>query len=604
MNNISEQPRPHLQNLRLWIVDCLDGRRVVVDSGPFTIGNSGKSDLTIGDGTGEAALVRILKVDGYYHILPVTPADSLIFDGQEVEKVEMLAPSEHTLVVHGYPLVLCLAGEEGRDWCKGIDPSQWYFYRCHDHETTGPFSRAEVPMRVSQDPAEFLVLCIGMREVGFYPHQIMSRLVNGGMAQAVNGKAITLEDPTTDAPAVNTEHGEFTCPVCWKHFDRGETMSIAEHPSLLGDTLLGADHMQRFLATRFNDRGQALDAMGLTAPEIACPSCHRKLPRNFLNQPHHIFSIVGAPSSGKSYYLSVLIKTMAEACQGFGVTFRDADATENAVLNAMRNQLFSGTTPEECYLAKTALEGALYESLPRDGRMVRLPKPFIYCLTHPTRSEKGVSVVFYDNAGEHFEPGRNSADSPGTQHIAVASGIFFLFDPLYNPQFRRRLVGHSDPQLVQRSSDQQDILLAEAETRIKGILGLEASQRIATPLAVIAGKCDAWLHLLGDAPLLPVIDNEAGGSRVNLAHLHANSTRVRNVLLEICPTIVANAEVISSNVQYFAASPLGNPPVQFHDSEGHLRIGPDPNNLVPRMVEDATLWVMSQISPAMFPSNP
>ena len=44
----------------------------------------------------------------------------------------------------------------------------------------------------------------------------------------------------------------------------------------------------------------ALDALGLPCPDLACPHCRRKLPPGFLDVPHHIFSMVGAPSAGKS----------------------------------------------------------------------------------------------------------------------------------------------------------------------------------------------------------------------------------------------------------------------------------------------------------------
>ncbi len=380
-------------------------------------------------------------------------------------------------------------------------------------------------------------------------------------------------------------------------------MNIAVHADMRGDSVLGEEHMQRFLASRFNDRGQAIDAMGMVAPDSACPHCRRKLPPNFLDQPHYIFSIVGAPSSGKSYYLSVLIKVMQDvAFKHFGVTFRDADPSQNAVLNAMRNHLFSAGTPQDAFVAKTDLEGALYETLPRQGRMVKLPKPFVFRLTDRNHGDDGFSIVFYDNAGEHFEPGRNSADSPGAQHIAVASGIFFLFDPLSNPEFKRRLAGQVDPQLEKRFNDQQDILLAESESRIKGILALATGERIATPFAVIVGKCDAWMHLLGEDPLLPVLANDDQGALVNLGNILVNSRRIRTLLLGICPAIVANAEAISSTVCYFAASPLGHPPVKFLNTEGEEKIGPDPTKLSPKMVEDATLWVLTKIAPAMFPS--
>ena len=69
--------------------------------------------------------------------------------------------------------------------------------------------------------------------------------------------------------------------------------------------------------------------MNIPSPDLACPHCRRKLPPGFLDGPHHIFSIVGAPSSGKSYYLSVLVKVLQTTLfQQFGVTFRDADPSK------------------------------------------------------------------------------------------------------------------------------------------------------------------------------------------------------------------------------------------------------------------------------------
>ena len=95
--------------------------------------------------------------------------------------------------------------------------------------------------------------------------------------------------------------------------------------------------------------------------------------------PYLIFSIVGTPSSGKSYYLSVLVKILQSALfQNFGITFRDADPSANVILNQMKTQLFSASTPEDAFLAKTELEGAMYETLPRLGRKVPLSKPFIF----------------------------------------------------------------------------------------------------------------------------------------------------------------------------------------------------------------------------------
>jgi hypothetical protein len=384
--------------------------------------------------------------------------------------------------------------------------------------------------------------------------------------------------------------------VCWLRFDRGDVMNVAVHASLRGDPLLGTSEMQRFYATRFNDRGQALDAMGISAPDLACPHCRRRLPQGFLDLPNFIFSIVGAPSSGKSYYLSVLVKVLQNSLfEHFGVIFRDADPSANALLNAMKNQLFSAATPAEAMLAKTELEGGMYEVLPRLGRKVALPRPFIFNLSVAGRPQSDSAIVFYDNAGEHFEPNSNSADSPGAQHIAAASGIFFLFDPLYNIEFRRRLAGGEDPQLGLNRTDQQDVILAETEVRIKNILGLRARDRIRTPLAMMVGKLDAWGHLLGSEPLEPVLRTGA----LDAGAVRRNSARIRTLLMGIVPAIVANAEAISEDVCYFAISPLGSAPVQFADARGNRMIGPDPARVAPKHVDVPTLWMLSRVTPGL-----
>ena len=580
----------------LWIVDCLTGNHAVMDQDYFSVGSAQACDFHVSNESNVYFGIYITRKKGKFTITNKNPRIPM-----EVEFSEL---GEHTLAVDGFPFIIYLAGEDGAQWLKSVDVKRWFYYERSLQQWNGPLKPQELVHFVNANPGNHIVLCAGLSQMGFYPHQIIHRFPREShpIAPIFENTNKSIDTELEEIPAVNAEHGEFTCPVCWIRFDRGDTMNIAVHASLRGDSILGEEHMQRFLASRFNDRGQALDGMGLVAPEIACPHCRRKLPPNFLDQPHHIFSIVGAPSSGKSYYLSVLIKKLQDVCfKNFGVTFRDAAPSENAVLNDMRNHLFSAGSPEEAYLAKTDLEGALYETLPRQGRQVRLPKPFVFRMSERNRGDEGFSIVFYDNAGEHLEPGRNSADSPGAQHIAVASGIFFLFDPLYNPDFRAKLTGSTDPQLEQRRSDQQDILLAESEVRIKEILGLSASERISTPLCVIAGKSDAWLQLLGDQPLLPAVVSCQDGSSISTKNIEENSNRVRSLLLDVCPSIVANAEAISSNVCYFAASPLGHPPIQFEDSQGQLRIGPDPAKLNPSRVEDATLWVLSQIASSIFP---
>ena len=396
------------------------------------------------------------------------------------------------------------------------------------------------------------------------------------------------------ALAAEQNKGAHLCPVCWTRFDAGDALSVAVHEDLRGDPILGADARLRFHPTRFNDQGLALDPMGLACTDLACPHCRRQLPPGYLEMPHRILSVIGAPSAGKSYYLAVLTHVLQDRLPGdFGLAFKDGDPSGNMLLNQMRNTLFSAATPEDALLGKTALEGATYEKLPRLGRMVSLPRPFIYALARPGAHREETSIVLYDNAGEHFEPGIDIHDSPGAMHVANSAGLLFLFDPTANARFKAKLVGVDDPQLALKGRvDQQDSILAEMETRIKRVLGLAPGQRISTPLAFVVGKSDTWQFLLS-SPLEPVLQD----GQLDLAAIRRNSDRVRTVLVSLCPGLVATAESLASEICYFAVTSFGHQPAVIAAGANKGRIAPDPQRLAPAHVEEPVYWLLHRASP-------
>lgn len=375
-------------------------------------------------------------------------------------------------------------------------------------------------------------------------------------------------------------------------------MHIAVHDSLRGDPILGEDAQQRFLATRFNNAGQALDAMGIPSSEIACPHCRRKLPPGFLGMPHHIISLVGDQSAGKSYFLSVLTKVFPVTLyRDFGVVFQDSDPTGNAPVNDMRKALFGAQAPAQARLAKTVFEGAMYERLPRQGRMVALPHPFVYTLT-PEDKEKNreqCALIFYDNAGEHFQPGVNIVEQPGAQHVASAAGIIYLFDPFNSPEFRRAIADTKDPQMEKPIVDQQDIILAEMRARIQVIRNLPPGEQIDTPVAFVVGKSDVWMQLLKGKPLREPLQN----GKLDEAAVIGNSAIIRELLQGLCPAVVANAEALSANVMFFFASSFGHTPLKIGPNE----YVPDPAKLRPVHVDVPLLWILSQICPNLIENN-
>ena len=485
---------------------------------------------------------------------------------------------------------LLVIGASEQDWTKDVDTSTWLLFDVESGEFLAEAPKERVVQIASELGRPTNTLACTPRGLG----------IGFSFTQVVPSLTPNRVDGTTPSGSLVAEKniGKHVCPVCWTRFDAGDALSIAVHESLRGEPVLGTDARLRFQPTRFNDQGQALDPMGLACTDIACPHCRRQLPPGFLEMPQSILSLIGAPSSGKSYFLAATTHVLQEKlARDFGLAFKDGDPTGNMLLNQMRNSLFSATTPDQALLGKTALEGATYEKLPRLGRMVSLPRPFIYTISKPTKAHSECSVIFYDNAGEHFEPGIDIHESPGALHVATSAGLLFLFDPTANARFKQKLVGMDDPQLSMSGRiDQQDSILAEVDSRIKRVLGLAPSDRIQTPMAFIVGKSDAWAHLLSE-PLEPTVKN----GMLDLGAIDRNSNRVRAVLKDLCPGLVATAESLAENLRFFAATSFGHTPVVLTAGPNSGRIAPDPKRLAPARVEDPVYWILHLTSPSMLP---
>lgn len=597
---------------KLAIHNCTTGRGAAIDNFPAWVGGR-EAHFQVDDS--DNALCEFAHGAGGLSIKAFNE-NGLVLNGESKSTANLLPEHDYALQIDGH-LILFSYTKKSREWLSTRGQDIWRIVDKNSNILAGPAPLRALDSMAANAHAKAprAILHQTHSASGFYLSSVAdilgfdltkatettpsARAVGASLPRATSNGDFAPPpgpgSPQESAPDVNMDSGEFTCPACWLRFDRGDVMHIAAHASLRGDPVLGEEAMIRFNATRFNDRGQAVDAMGIPVTDLSCPHCRRKLPPSFLDIPQHIISIVGAPSSGKSYYLSVLVKVLQHTLfKNYGAAFYDGDPSENIRLTEMKNKLFSASTPAEAKLAKTDLEGDMYIEVPRMGRKVRMPKPFVFNMGRPERPDQTVSMVFYDNAGEHFEPGISNLEKPGAQHVAAASGIIFLFDPTYNLEFRKRLSGHHDPQIKDRRFDQQDTLLAEMNARVKTILSLDFREKIRTPLAVIVGKCDVWQGIVGEENFR----NPVRQGILDLAAIKHNSSLVREMLLEIAPPIVANAEAVSEDVMFFPVSAFGcSPEVVGKDAKGQAIFSPDPNKISPIMVDVPMLWLVSHFEP-------
>ena len=592
-----------LNEPRLAVINCLTGEKTTTSKWPFIFGSGEACDVVVDDLQAESQHCEIAPVGKKYAIrsLGVSP---LRLNGAEVSHGELVKDKDYSLQV-GESLFVLRLSKNAEKWSDAVRLTEWFVQHKTTGSTAGPFHISQVAGQICNGMSELEhVVFLRGTTVGFFSESVASifeSLAAPKELPAVSGLPQSDNDEEEDLTG-RGQYGSLTCPTCWLKFDPGDVKHVAVHEKLKGDKLLGEGEMMRFSANRFTDGGVALDPMGIPVIDKACTHCHRKLPPGFIDIKHHIISIVGAPTSGKSYFLSVFTETIEKTLfQHFDTAFIDADPAANARLTEMRDTLFGAATPEQAKLTKTDLEGDMYDEVPRFGRMVKLPKPFVFNVQPSQDAQASRAFIFYDNAGEHFQPGINQTTQPGVQHLAASSGIVFLFDPAYSREFRRRLPDHHDPQLkVVGHADIQATILSQANVLVRAITGLDARAKLDTPVAVVVGKLDLWRELLpSDDLAYPVLNNS-----LDLEAIDENSAAVRKLMLEVSPSVVAGAEAMSNNVKYFPVSSFGcSPEVLGHDTSGIPILGPDPAKISPILVEMPILWLLSRIEPHLVPTT-
>jgi hypothetical protein len=405
---------------------------------------------------------------------------------------------------------------------------------------------------------------------------------------------------------------EVTCPHCWEKFPPQRALWVSEHVELLGDPLLGPERQQAFLPTRFTVDGDAIDARGMTCRTLACPRCHLPVPRAMVEMEPLFVSILGAPASGKSYFLTAMTWQLRQVMQlHFKVALTDADLASNRVLNECEESLFlnpNGSTviPLGGLIRKTELQGELYDTVAYGQQPVRYPRPFMFSMQpiegHPGGTAAGASrmLCLYDNAGEHFLPGQDTTSSPVTRHLAQSRAILFLFDTTQDTRWSAaaRAGRAAGPDRRPGKMTRQETVFSEATARIRRHTAMSHGTKYDRPVIIVLPKFDEWSHMQKEDISTEPWKTQGNITGIDVERIERLSSRLRELLMQHCPEIVLSAEGFAQSVTYIAVSSLGSS-VEIDPASGLAGIRPAA--IKPAWAAVPLLYALSRVAPALIP---
>lgn len=383
------------------------------------------------------------------------------------------------------------------------------------------------------------------------------------------------------------------CPYCFKKFSRSEvlfrcTNSRAHTPA--PDQHLqdhwGTPHMelpaikQSSLMSRLLDRvpkSAKCPDCGENAYNVMCPHCHNLLDREMVEKKGVIISIVGARSSGKTNYITVLVDELMKNCDYLGnlgilpspLADRDENTTERRYLNDFYNILYRKGRVQ----AATAIEDP------------RSRIPLIYKIVQ--QGKDPLFLVLYDTAGENFMDPKKLEEN--VKYLAVSDATIFLLDTFNVPFVHDRLKGKMN--LPELTSPTQ---FFEIFNKVREyFIARSDKDHFKKPMAFVFTKIDAILlnrDLFNDASPanMSAEQNSAflDGQGVDLDDLesvHDGMAGVLSAQAWRCTNFVNNAAQYS-NHHFFGISALGDSPVN-----------QEVRNLRPYRVLDPLVWVMHEL---------
>lgn len=308
--------------------------------------------------------------------------------------------------------------------------------------------------------------------------------------------------------------------------------------------------------------------------QTICPECHNWIPQEMVRRKGYIISIIGAKSSGKTNYITVLINELMRHgnCLGnIGITA--VNITDNTYYNTQTR--YDRDFFKPLYLNKQCVGNT-------DINAKETRYPLIYELTNPQK--QSIYLVFYDTAGENFDDIGKIAGN--VKFLNESDAVLFLLDTFQIPYIHDKLgIRDNDGKRYNIIIDNVLSHFKQSDPRIR-----EAHFR--KPLALVFSKIDAILNnedKFEDTSIagmsLTNNSNYLSDPYISLSDFDSISASVEAALTSWEErNFINNIRNNYKNVKFFGISALGDNP----DKSKKI------TSLKPYRVLDPLVWILNE----------
>lgn len=298
-----------------------------------------------------------------------------------------------------------------------------------------------------------------------------------------------------------------------------------------------------------------------------CPCCHTPLPVNFAESTSPLIAMVGAKSTGKTVYLTVLTQELRH-----GLRRRFAADVH-----------LSGDQPSPTSTADLYTNRKLFAQTAQANAGRREPMVFEWRQEH--RGLQGTTfktsfLSFYDTAGEDLISQEGVHD---LQYLGAADALILLLDPFMLPQARDRVRLPDDAY-----SDGEPTLdvLSRITDKLRITHEVKAKKKIDIPVSVAFAKIDAFYDELGSDH--PVLATPAAGPEYDEGSGQDIHEHIRALLHDWgADDVDTHLRFNYANFRYFAVSALGAQP-------NYTTREIDPGGIRPHRVDEPLVWLLSK----------